>query len=294
MATQNIGQLLDSVNEKVDYSKLNSTTILDPSQNLNPEGFTVPPTFAADGTGLPYTKTTSITGRPARSRRNIIHWFIPEFGVVKMFVNPSRIGYSFPKNIVPTRTKGGFTLQYLGENLPTLTISGNTASSGIEGINVLYEIYRAEQYSFDSVGLSLAARNAQLDVGSSLLNKGATALGAAIGGSGTGGITGGLIASNILGANSTFNSLAAKNIPSLAQLAFSVEMYYNGWVYRGYFNNFSFNESADNFLLDYSLGFTVTQRRGYRLNYLPFHKSPNYGPSQYGTPNSYKNSVRLG
>ena len=68
-------------------------------------------------------------------------------------------------------------------------------------------------------------------------------------------------------------------------------MYYNGIVYRGYFTGMTVNERADNFLLDYTLNFTVTQTRGYRTNYFPWAKSATNGPSAYGTPNSFNNNL---
>ena len=69
-------------------------------------------------------------------------------------------------------------------------------------------------------------------------------------------------------------------------MAFSVEMYYNGAVYRGYFTQMTANERAENFAIDYTMNFTVTQRRGYRLNYHPWHRSAG-GPSQYDSAHSF-------
>ena len=98
----------------------------------------------------------------------------------------------------------------------------------------------------------------------------------------------------ILGLDSPNNTLSAKNIPSLAQLAFGVEMYYNGWVHRGFFKNMTINERADNFLLEYQMVFVVTQRRGYRVNYFPWHRSAKDGPSQYNTANSFNGKIVTG
>ena len=71
------------------------------------------------------------------------------FGAIKMWINPQTLQINNTKDIQPTRTKGGFSLQYWGEGLTEITLSGTTGSSGAEGINMLYEIYRAEQYAFD-------------------------------------------------------------------------------------------------------------------------------------------------
>ena len=265
------------------------------TNSFRDDGFLLPPTYSADGNGLPYSKVNS--GRDGQIRRNIITWFVPQFGIVRMYINPAAITYNHKKLIQKDRTKGGYTLQYWGEELTTLNMSGTTGSSGIEGINVLYEIYRAEQYAFDAVGLTLAANNASADLANNLVQGAGGALGKAVGGllgarnqdaaaAGGAGLLGGL-----LGLDSPNNNLSTKNIPSIAQLAFTVEMFYNGWVYRGYFENMVVNERADNFLFDYQLTFVATQRRGYRGNYFPFHKSAKDGPSQYSTPNSFSGDV---
>lgn len=264
------------------------------------DGFLIPATFSADGNGLPYTKVP--TYRDAKLRRNIITWFVPEFGTVRMYVNPNSIRYNFRKLITQSMTKGGYTLQYWGEELPTLYISGTTGSAGVEGINVLYEIYRAEQYAFDTTGLVISANNAAQN----LATDGFNAIGNAIGGSIGGLLFGGTntssagntvqnagIVGGLFGLNTPTNSLAASNYTTLAQLAFTVEMYYDGWVYRGYFSQFDFTETTE-FTWNYNLNFVVTQRRGYRTNYFPWHKNPANGPSQYTTPSSFSGYASLG
>ena len=253
-------------------------------------GFLVASTPSADGNGLPFTKIAP--GVDAQITRNIITWFVPQFGTVRMFINPQNITYNHKKLITKERTKGGYTLQYWGEELSTLNISGTTGSSGIEGINMLYEIYRAEQYAFDAVGLTLAANNASADVANNFVQGIGGALGQAIGGNSLTAAAGGAgLLGGILGLDSPNNLLSARNIPSIASLAFAVEMYYNGWVYRGFFENMTITERADNFLFDYNMLFTVTQRRGYRTNYFPWHESPVSGPSQYTTPGSFSGNT---
>jgi hypothetical protein len=110
----------------------------------------------------------------------------------------------------------------------------------------------------------------------------------------TAGAAGAGLLGGILGLNSPNNNLSAKNIPSLAQLAFTVEMYYNGWVYRGFFENMTINEKADNFLMEYQLSFVATQRRGYRLNYFPWTRSAKDGPSSYTSPQAFSGNVQPG
>src|ERR1022692_2808429 len=144
-------------------------------------GFLVASTPSADGNGLPYTKITA--GVDAALSRNIMTWFVPQFGTVQMFVNPEKVSYKHKKIINKTMTKGGFSLQYWGEELSTLALSGTTGSSGIEGINALYEVYRAEQFAFDATGLVLAANNAAAASSNSLASSLVGNLGSALSGS---------------------------------------------------------------------------------------------------------------
>lgn len=231
-------------------------------------------------------QSTIANGRDASAVRNMVKWFLPEAGIVEMYINPKNIKYNYKKHIgAPTRTRGGFLLQYWGEELGTISINGTTGSSGVEGINVLEDIYRSEQVAMDALALaSEAARDRDS-------------------------ITNGLLG-NTLGSN-TMNQLLGNNLfdqinnivetgsinpdlpkPTLASLAFQTEMYWSGWVFRGYFNTFDVTEGADNTgLFDYNIQYTVTQKRGLRLNFMPWHRSAVNGPSNsdpaFGTPYSF-------
>ncbi len=270
---------IDSVGNSIDYLNGGAKTTNDFSQN----GFIVPPIPGADGNGLPSSKLPS--QRIANNKRHLIHWFVPEFGVVKMYVNPTDISYSNQKKITQERTKGGFNLQYWGEELGKMTLKGTTGSSGIEGINVLEEIYRSEQLAFDCVGLTLASDNMAQDLASSLVSGAGNAIGGVFGDKS--GI-GGAIGSSLFGTDVAAQALAPRNIPSLAQFAFSVEMFYQGAVYRGFFNSMNVNETVTSLgLFDYTIEFVVTEKRGYRFNYMPWHKSAVDGPSGNGIPYSF-------
>lgn len=292
MATFSLDSAINGISNAA--SALNGANPITQQQvaSFQSNGFLVNSTPSADGNGLPFSKITSqVNGQISR---NIITWFVPQFGTVRMFINPQNISYNHKKLITKERTKGGFTLQYWGEDLSTLNISGTTGSSGIEGINMLYEIYRAEQYAFDAVGLTLAANNAAADLSNNLVQGIGGAIGQAIGGNSVTAAAGGAgLLGGILGLDSPNNNLSARNIPSLASLAFGVEMYYNGWVYRGYFESMTVNEKADNFLIDYNMVFTVTQRRGYRTNYFAWAESPTSGPSSNNTPHSFSGTTTL-
>lgn len=264
---------------------LNTLNPTSPVGNVQRDGFLLPATPESDNNGLPYTQTTN--NKPAQLKRNIITWFIPQFGIVTMYVNPESISYQNKKLINKDRTKGGYTLQYWGEDLTTINISGTTGSSGIEGINALYEMYRAEQYAFDPQALALSANNASADLNQGLLNGSSSLLGGpSVTQPGVGGLLGG-----ILGVSSPNTSLAPQNINSLAQLAFSVEMFYGGWVFRGFFENMTINERASSFAIEYQITFVATQRRGYRTNYFPWTRSSKNGPSNDGTPNSFSGFI---
>lgn len=253
-------------------SILGSLNPLGDLSGYSKDGFSIPPVYAADGNGLPFLKVKD--NKDATFKRNNVVWFVPNFGTVRMYINPNSISYSFKKIIGKDKTKGGYVLQYWGEDLTTLNITGTTGSSGVEGINALYEVYRAEQYAFDGAALIIAA-------GNSAQNSAANAVAGAIGG---------LVGNDTLG-SSIFSSLTGgqlgvpSSITNLAELAFTVEMYYDGWVFRGFFESMTITEKTD-LLFDYTISFAVTQRRGYRDNYLPWQRSPKQGPSDWGTPHS--------
>lgn len=207
------------------------------------------------------------------STRQIIHWAVPEGPVIQMYVNPNSIRYNYKKDVPSTRTRGGFLVQYFGPQMPTLTIEGTTGTSGIEGINVLYDLYRYEQLAFDPYALYMASEKFKDSQG-------------------MGGFED--TVSNVIGFLSGGSSNPIANLvpPSLADLAFRVEMFYGGEVYRGFFTDFGVTESADKIgLFDYSMGFTVTQKRGFRRNFFAWHRSANDGPSKsnpdHGVPYSY-------
>lgn len=277
-----ISDLIKQVNSNQEQENKKQSS-QDPKTNN--DGFVLPPVYGADGNGLPFSKINS--NRSGKIKRNIITWFVPEFGAIKMYINPQGITFSDKKIIKRNLTKGGYSLQYWGEELTTLNITGTTGSSGIEGINMLYQIYRAEQYAFDGVALSLAATNAKDDLSNNLLNGAGSAIGESIIGSVISSEESAGLLGGILGFDSPSNNLSTRNIPSLAQYAFTVEMYYNGETFRGYFEDFRVEERADNFNFQYTMNFAVTQRRGMRSNYLPFHRTPNQGYSQYDTLNSF-------
>lgn len=227
--------------------------------------------------------------RDAYTTRQVMRWLVPEQPIIAMYINPQQVQYNYKKVITPTRVKGGYSLQYWGEDLTTLNISGTTGTSGIEGINVLYDIYRNEQLMFDPYALMLQAERDKAEQSSfdDLL----------FGQGGPLGLNSGLlgdiasVSTGLMNNAISTNVVNSRNKPTLASLAFTVELYWSGEVYRGYFEDFNVTEKADNLgFFDYTINFKVTQKRGFRTNFLAWHKHPSFGQSNSGRggpPHSY-------
>lgn len=250
------------------------------AQDFQQNGFITPPIPNADGNGLPSSKIKS--GRQGRTTRHVAHWFVPEVGVIPMFINPQSINYTNTKLINKERTKGGFLIQYWGEDLSELSLEGHTGSSGIEGLNVLFEIYRAEQYMFDSIALTMAA-DSQVSGINDLVDSAISGFG------GVGGAIGSALGSTagLLGGSPVGQSVLPKDVPSLAAMATGIEFYYSGWVFRGYFMSMNITESVEHMgFFRYSIKFIVTQRRGYRTNQFAWQKSATDGFTDPGSSSS--------
>lgn len=182
-------------------------------------------------------------------KRQVIIWKTPTQDYIEMYINPENFTESKKKIINTQKTKGGFIIQYGGEELGTIELSGSTGSSGIEGINVLDSIYRAEQYGYDVIAEQLQSRS-YLPTFSSP-------------------------DSNLNNLGNTFINAFQQPLPTLASLAANVEMFYQGKLYRGYFTDFRITESADKpGLFDYNLSFTYYASLGIRRNFMPWHKQP--------------------
>jgi hypothetical protein len=234
--------------------------------------------------------TRSFQIRPNRlagNTRQVMKWLVPEQPIIEMFVNPERVVWSNTKKIAEQRTKGGYALQYWGEDLTSIDINGTTGRSGIEGINILFDIYRSEQLQFDPYALFLQAERDRIEQE----NFDNDLLGTFFGGDGAlGDLGNGALGESVgilTGANQ--RQRANKRMkPTLASLAFSVEMFWAGEVYRGFFTKFTLTESAEKIgLFDYSMNFRATQKRGFRQNFFGWHKSPTHG---IGRPDIYSNS----
>lgn len=260
------------------------------TSNRGSSGFGAPVLPAQNGNS---TRQAQIPNeRAGIYNRNMMRWFVPETGIVEMFINPQNITYQLKKDLSEQRTKGGYVVQYWGEALTNLSIRGTTGSSGIEGINVLEDIYRAEQIAYDPYALALASQRDR-EVNDQFSVFGSSDLGGLLNDAGN-------TFTNLVGnAIETGSSALTRQQPTLASLAFSVELYWSGWVFRGFFTDFTVEESAEKIgLFDYTMNFRVTQRRGLRLNFFPWHRSAVNGPSDsdpsFGVPYSYVDEGRNG
>jgi len=197
--------------------------------------------------------------------------------ILPMYISPQNIQIAEKKLVQKKLTNGGFSVQYWGEDLPVLIASGVTGSGGIEAINILRRIYRHEQVHFDNVVLdrlrqfaaeieSEASKSAE-ETNSSLLDT----LGNAV-------TEGFETIIDIF--NEGFNASAqvpgqVKLLPSPAAFATSIDIYFHGEKYRGYFTDFSMNEDAESpGIIKFSFSFTITRRWGRRTNYMPWHRNP--------------------
>jgi hypothetical protein len=203
--------------------------------------------------------------------------------IVPVYLNPQSFQIQETKIINENLTKGGYIIQYWGEELPVIQASGTTGSSGIEGINILRDIYRNEQIQFKNLLGARAeelAALAQSSIEDTSLEFNTTNVLLDV-------VTGGAFSTIVDGVSSTIEAItnAATGvtagaprqetlIPSLAAFAISIDLYFHGEKFRGYFKSFSVDESAQTpGHFDYSFTFNVVRRTGKRTNFMPWHRS---------------------
>ena len=222
--------------------------------------------------------STIPNNRNATFTRRMMHWLVPERGIIEMYVNPQNLTIKQQKKINSERTKGGFVVQYWGEELISITISGTTGSSGIEGINVLNDVYRGEQIAFDVLAIEEAAKY-QDESAKSWIDTFFPQIGDMTD-----------ILEELGGGDTGPNYTVPR--PTFASYATGIELYWQGEIYRGFFTDFDVQENTSDLgLFNYTMNFKATQRRGYRLNYMPWHRSAMNGPSNSDAiPLSYGNT----
>jgi hypothetical protein len=188
--------------------------------------------------------------------KQIMTWMLANGTTIQMYINPESLNIAESKQINSTRTKGGFIIQYWGDNLTKLTLSGTTGSSGIKGINVLRDIYHSENRLFESV---VGAQNNEF------LNA----------------LSSGNFTESFLGQGLVpyvAEQLRNKNFvlrPSLASLALGITLFYQGVEYRGFFTNMGVVEDVAKLgLFTYTIEFTATEIHGKRKNFMAWHREP--------------------
>ena len=200
----------------------------------------------------------------------------------QLYINPQTVNIREKKLVKSDLTKGGFVTQYWGEDLTKLEVRGTTGSVGIEGINVLRAIYRHEQAQciniindrkrkFAEEAAKAAAKQDDMESRSTFADL----------------LTGGEFSKTINGLENAVDLIvdsvnggdvkrtAFSSAPTLAALATNVDLYHDGEFFRGYFDYFNVDETANapgHF--DYSFAFTVLRRTGRRTNFMPWHRNP--------------------
>jgi hypothetical protein len=212
-----------------------------------------------------------------------------------MYLNPQDFNISEKKIVSSQLTKGGYMVQYWGEELPSVSASGTTGSAGIEGINVLRDIYRHEQIHFRKVlkhrAREAASKKAANDAltnaiesqsrdgfGGFMTNAADLATGGAYSRTVDGfnnaiDIIGNAFSGGGGGGAADLKTSSFLTAPTLASFATQVDMYYQGEMFRGFFLNFNVKESAASpGLFSYDFIFSVTRRTGVRENFMPWHR----------------------
>ena len=219
--------------------------------------------FVNDNTGL---QTFVDSPRVGRYSRQMLKWKIPKYGWITMFLNPENISIQDKKQITTVRTKAGYVIQYAGEALTEITLSGTTGSAGMEGINVIRSIYRSEQIAFDDIAEELNRTGPIAEL--LQLTRGVSSIGGLFP----------LLGNAVNAGTDLALNIFSQPFPTLSSLAANIEMYFQGLVYRGYFTALSVEEAADQQgLFSYTLNFTAYARQGVRRNFMPWHRQP-YSP----------------
>lgn len=208
--------------------------------------------------------------------------------VVPMYINPQGITIRENKIINKQLTKGGYVIQYWGEELPVMAVNGTTGSGGIEAIHILRDVYRNEQIRMKEQLLTKLENKASSAVrtlnDTSEFEEAANFWNNLANGTSVAASTGQFLdgAKSVVQsfaqiidntAEETINRVLLR--PTLAAYAVSMDVYFQGERFRGYFTTFTLNERAQSpGLFDYSFSFTITKRIGKRSNFMPWHRTP--------------------
>jgi hypothetical protein len=206
--------------------------------------------------------------------------------IIPVYINPQRINIQESKLVDHTLTKGGYIVQYWGEELTRIQADGITGSGGIEAINILRSVYRNEQIQFKNLLLKRSSDLAEAAGESINDNTAANAMSGlksildTITEGGFSGIVNG-ISSSIESITNAAIGVTENNpnnitlIPSLASFAVTMDIYFQGEKFRGFFKSFAYTEEASSpGMFNYQFEFVVTKRFGERKNFMPWHRNP--------------------
>ncbi len=216
-------------------------------------------------------------GRTYSYRRRRILWEVPNKGYfVEMYLNPQNIDIRSQKIITQMRTKGGYMIQHWGEELDEITFQGHTGANGIEGIDALKDVYRAENKRNESIYKTIqdifrTKDRQEFQTVEEITN----AIGRVLGTENQ--TFGGLFKGQDLIGSGKVNLEAflkgREYVKSLAQRAAGVVCHYQGISYKGYFRSFSVNETTQRQgIFSYTMVFRVTETIGKRSSWMPWSK----------------------
>jgi hypothetical protein len=214
---------------------------------------------------------------------------------VPFYINPQDVNIQEKKMINSTLTKGGYSIQYWGEELTRITVMGTTGSGGIEAINILRSVYRNEIDVFNNI-LKQRAENMQQDFISAfgsvpgaegnVLNRtanfgdGLRAIADDVSRNGVSSIGFGTISiidavADAARGIADLNPASVELVPTMGAFATSLILYWHGEMYQGYIENFNSKENAASpGHFDYDFSFTCIKRSGTRKNFMPWHRNP--------------------
>lgn len=206
--------------------------------------------------------------------------------VIPLYINPQNIQISYSKNISETQTIGGYIIQYWGDKITKLTIAGTTGSGGIEAINILHNIYKSEQTQFKKVllqrqrDLAFKIQEEQSAAQNAATGTSLSALDQVLFNGAFSNLANGVSETmdffrDAIAGNDVSKSSPVRLLPTLSAFAVSLDMHYQGKVYRGYVESMSVTENAQSpGHFDYSIQYSSLKEFGERKNFMPWHTNP--------------------
>lgn len=206
--------------------------------------------------------------------------------VVPLYINPSSIQTNYAKNIAETQTIGGFIIQYWGDKITTMSIGGTTGSGGIDAINILHQVYKAEQIQFKKILLKrqveLAVKIKEAEAASQKTGTVDTleALDQVLFNGAFSNFANGVSETmdffkSAVAGNDVSSSSPVRLLPTMSAFAVSLDMHFQGKVFRGYIEAMSVTENGTSpGHFDYTIQFKSLKEYGERTNFMPWHINP--------------------